>query len=332
MTRCWRRASASSGRWPSRRARPATGRAARRRSSSTPPCVRCRRSYDEGRGGFGDAPKFPPSMVLELLLRHHARTGDAEALRMVEGTCEAMARGGIYDQLAGGFARYSVDADWVVPHFEKMLYDNALLLRVYTHLWRATGSAMARRVALETGDWMLRELRTPEGGFASALDADTEGVEGLTYAWTPEQLAEVLGADDGAWAAGLLTVTPRRDLRARCVDAAAAGGPGRPVAVGRRPAAAAGGARRAAAAGPGRQGGGGLERAGHRGPGRGRLRCWTGRTWSAAAVRRGRAAARRARRRRAAAPGVPGRCGRRAATASSRTTPTWPRGCSPCSP
>ena len=166
-------------------------------------------SYDEGRGGFGDAPKFPPSMVLELLLRHHARTGDAEALRMVEGTCEAMARGGIYDQLAGGFARYSVDADWVVPHFEKMLYDNALLLRVYTHLWRATGSAMAKRVALETGDWMLRELRTPEGGFASALDADTEGVEGLTYAWTPEQLAEVLGADDGAWAAGLLAVTPR---------------------------------------------------------------------------------------------------------------------------
>ena len=166
-------------------------------------------SYDEGRGGFGDAPKFPPSMVLELLLRHHARTGDAEALRMVEGTCEAMARGGVYDQLAGGFARYSVDADWVVPHFEKMLYDNALLLRVYTHLWRATGSAMAKRVALETGDWMLRELRTPEGGFASALDADTDGVEGLTYAWTPEQLAEVLGADDGAWAAGLLTVTPR---------------------------------------------------------------------------------------------------------------------------
>ncbi len=165
-------------------------------------------SYDVVRGGFGDAPKFPPSMVLELLLRHHARTGDPDALRMVEQTCEAMARGGIYDQLAGGFARYSVDAGWVVPHFEKMLYDNALLLRVYTHLWRATGSALARRVALETADWMVRELRTAEGGFASALDADTEGVEGLTYAWTPAQLVDVLGDDDGAWAARLLEVTP----------------------------------------------------------------------------------------------------------------------------
>jgi uncharacterized protein len=165
-------------------------------------------TYDEMHGGFGGAPKFPPSMVLELLLRHHARTGDAEALRMVEGTCEAMARGGMYDQLAGGFARYSVDEAWVVPHFEKMLYDNALLCRVYTHLWRATGSELARRVALETADWMVRDLRTPEGGFASALDADAAGVEGLTYAWTPDELVEVLGAEDGAWAAELLRVTP----------------------------------------------------------------------------------------------------------------------------
>jgi len=165
-------------------------------------------AYDERRAGFGDAPKFPPSMVLELLLRHHARTGDAGALRMAADTCAAMARGGIYDQLAGGFARYSVDAGWVVPHFEKMLYDNALLLRVYTHLWRATGSPMARRVALQTADWMVRDLRTAEGGFASALDADTDGVEGLTYAWTPAQLVEVLGPDDGEWAAALLQVTP----------------------------------------------------------------------------------------------------------------------------
>src|SRR5205085_7852901 len=117
------------------------------------------------------------------------------------------ARGGMYDQLGGGFARYSVDDAWVVPHFEKMLYDNALLLRVYTHLWRATGSTSARRVALDTADWMLRDLRTPQGGFASALDADTDGVEGLTYVWTPEQLTEVLGVDDGSWAAQLLTVT-----------------------------------------------------------------------------------------------------------------------------
>jgi uncharacterized protein YyaL (SSP411 family) len=164
-------------------------------------------SYDGVRGGFGDAPKFPPSMVLELLLRHHARTGDTDALRMVEQTCDAMARGGIYDQLAGGFARYAVDPGWVVPHFEKMLYDNALLLRVFTHLWRATGSSLARRVALETADWLLRGLRTDEGGFASALDADTDGVEGLTYAWTPAQLVEVLGEADGAWAARLLEVT-----------------------------------------------------------------------------------------------------------------------------
>ena len=164
-----------------------------------------RASYDAVAGGFGSAPKFPPSMVLEFLLRHHARTGDG--LDLVEGTCEAMARGGMYDQLAGGFARYSVDAQWVVPHFEKMLYDNALLLRVYLHWWRATGSAFARRIAVETGEFLLRDLRTPEGGFASALDADTDGVEGLTYAWTPAQLIEVLGAHDGQWAAGQLAVT-----------------------------------------------------------------------------------------------------------------------------
>jgi uncharacterized protein YyaL (SSP411 family) len=165
-----------------------------------------RSSYDAVAAGFGGAPKFPPSMALEFLLRHHARTGDG--LDLVAGTCEAMARGGMYDQLAGGFARYSVDRHWVVPHFEKMLYDNALLLRVYLHWWRATGSDFARRVALETGDFLLRDLRTPEGGFASALDADTEGVEGLTYVWTPEQLVDVLGDADGAWAAKQLDVTP----------------------------------------------------------------------------------------------------------------------------
>ncbi|MGH3385765.1 MAG: thioredoxin domain-containing protein, partial [Nocardioidaceae bacterium] len=164
-------------------------------------------TLDPVHAGFGGAPKFPPSMTLEFLLRHAARTGDDDALAMVEKTCEAMARGGMYDQLGGGFARYAVDAAWVVPHFEKMLYDNALLLRVYLHWWRQTGSPTAERVARETADFLLRELRTPEGGFASALDADSEGVEGKFYAWTPKQLVEVLGPDDGAWAAEVLEVT-----------------------------------------------------------------------------------------------------------------------------
>ena len=165
--------------------------------------------FDREHGGFGGAPKFPPSMVLEFLLRHRERTGSTAALRMATTTCARMARGGLYDQLAGGFARYGVDARWVVPHFEKMLYDNALLLRAYAHLARVPGPGqqLGRRVAEETAGFLLRDLRTPEGGFASALDADADGVEGLTYAWTRAQLADVLGADDAAWAADLLVVT-----------------------------------------------------------------------------------------------------------------------------
>ncbi|MGW0080612.1 thioredoxin domain-containing protein [Streptomyces sp. NPDC003393] len=170
------------------------------------------REYDPRRGGFGGAPKFPPSMVLEFLLRHHTRTGSEGALQMARDTCERMARGGIYDQLGGGFARYSVDRDWVVPHFEKMLYDNALLCRVYAHLWRTTGSELARRVAVETADFMVRELRTEEGGFASALDADSDDTsgghaEGVYYVWTPEQLRDVLGAEDAELAAQYFGVT-----------------------------------------------------------------------------------------------------------------------------
>ncbi|MFE2418597.1 thioredoxin domain-containing protein [Streptomyces hokutonensis] len=172
------------------------------------------REYDPQRGGFGGAPKFPPSMVVEFLLRHHARTGSEGALEMAQDTCERMARGGIYDQLGGGFARYSVDREWVVPHFEKMLYDNALLCRVYAHLWRSTGSELARRVAVETADFMVRELRTNEGGFASALDADSDDgtgtgrhVEGAHYVWTPEQLVEVLGEADAELAAQYFGVT-----------------------------------------------------------------------------------------------------------------------------
>ncbi|KGM14047.1 N-acylglucosamine 2-epimerase, partial [Cellulomonas bogoriensis 69B4 = DSM 16987] len=173
------------------------------------------RSFDPTAGGFGGAPKFPPSMVCEWLLRHVARVGrDAapEALTMAERTLGQMARGGLRDQLGGGFARYSVDAQWVVPHFEKMLYDNALLLRVYTHWWRLTGDRLAHDVVTSTAEWMLRELRTADGGMASALDADSldaQGVarEGAFYVWSPEQLRDVLGPEDAAWAADLLEVT-----------------------------------------------------------------------------------------------------------------------------
>lgn len=163
--------------------------------------------FDTVNAGFASAPKFPPSMVLEFLLRHHARTGGESSLHMVEATGEAMARGGMYDQLGGGFARYSTDERWIVPHFEKMLYDNAQLLRAYAHLWRQTGSELARRVALETADWLLREMATDQGGFASALDADSEGEEGRFYVWEPGELREVLGEEDAAWAAELFGVT-----------------------------------------------------------------------------------------------------------------------------
>ncbi|MFH8569019.1 thioredoxin domain-containing protein [Streptomyces sp. NPDC017993] len=170
------------------------------------------REFDAARGGFGGAPKFPPSMALEFLLRHHARTGSEAALEMVQATGGAMARGGIYDQLGGGFARYAVDATWTVPHFEKMLYDNALLCRTYAHLWRADGSDLARRVAIETAEFMVRELRTEQGGFASALDADSDDgtgkhVEGAYYVWTPEQLRAVLGDKDAEFAAEAFGVT-----------------------------------------------------------------------------------------------------------------------------
>jgi len=168
--------------------------------------------YDLVSAGFGGAPKFPPSMVIEFLLRYYQRTGHPAAQAMATGTLEAMARGGMYDQIGGGFARYSTDATWTVPHFEKMLYDNALLARVYAHHWRLTGSPLSRRVALQTCHWMLRELRTPEGGFASSLDADSPDAsgtsrEGAFYVWTPDELNTVLGRDDGAFAADIFGVT-----------------------------------------------------------------------------------------------------------------------------
>jgi uncharacterized protein len=176
--------------------------------------------FDSARGGFGGAPKFPPSMVIEWLLRHAARVGpDAagesgdRALRMAEATLRGMAFSGMYDQLEGGFARYSVDAAWVVPHFEKMLYDNGLLARAYLHWWRLSGDPLGLRIAVETCEWMLARLGTAEGGLAASLDADTPaadggaGVEGETYVWTPAQLREVLGDDDGDWVADLCGVT-----------------------------------------------------------------------------------------------------------------------------
>jgi uncharacterized protein YyaL (SSP411 family) len=163
------------------------------------------REYDADRGGFGGAPKFPPSMVLSFLLRvsRGSTTGGEGARSMAAHTLEAMARGGIHDQLSGGFARYSVDADWVVPHFEKMLYDNALLLRAYAEWGTDVGVWAAEGIA----DFLLSELRTAEGGFASALDADSEGAEGTYYVWTPAQLTAALGPDDGPWAARWLGVT-----------------------------------------------------------------------------------------------------------------------------
>jgi uncharacterized protein len=143
-----------------------------------------RRQFDPEWGGFGGAPKFPPASVLEFLLHVHKRTGDEETLGMATRTLDAMSAGGMYDLVGGGFHRYSVDERWLVPHFEKMLYDNALLVPVYLHAWLVTGEERYRRVAEQTLDYQLRELRLPEGGFASAQDADTEGVEGLTFTWT----------------------------------------------------------------------------------------------------------------------------------------------------
>ena len=166
--------------------------------------------FDDAHGGFGGEPKFPPSMVLEFLIGYQALPGATHgegAYRMVDRTLTAMARGGMYDQLGGGFARYSVDEHWTVPHFEKMLYDNALLLRVYLHWWRLAGSSLAERVVRETAEFLVRDLQTPEGGFASALDADSEGVEGKFYAWTPQQFVDCLGETDGMWAAEVLSVT-----------------------------------------------------------------------------------------------------------------------------
>ena len=153
--------------------------------------------FDPDFGGFGGAPKFPPASAVEFLMARIAdrATVTDRAPEMVHTTLERMARGGIYDQVGGGFARYAVDAHWLVPHFEKMLYDNALLARAYLHAWQLTGEELFRRVCEETLDWALREMRGPEGAFYSALDADSEGEEGRFYVWTEQELRDVLGED-----------------------------------------------------------------------------------------------------------------------------------------
>lgn len=177
-------------------------------------------TFDPINGGFGEAPKFPPSLALEFLLRNEAlqklnvSESDFHTNQMIQQTCNAMARGGIYDQIGGGFARYSVDATWTVPHFEKMLYDNAQLLSIYAHWYRLSGDEQALRITTETAEFLIREMQTPEGGFAAALDADSIELEtghfeeGAFYAWTPQQILKVLGTADADWVIQLCQVTP----------------------------------------------------------------------------------------------------------------------------
>ncbi len=166
-------------------------------------------------GGFDGAPKFPQAMNLEVLLRHHKRTGDHAAFSGVELTCRQMANGGIYDQLGGGFARYSVDEYWLVPHFEKMLYDNALLARLYLEAYEATGDGFYRRIAEETLDYVMRDMTDPEGGFYSAEDADSEGVEGKFYVWTPEEIEGILEPEDAKLAERFWDVTERGNFEGK---------------------------------------------------------------------------------------------------------------------
>ena len=168
-----------------------------------------RDAFDPGWGGFGQAPKFPPTGAIALLLRHHRRTGDTEALKMVTVTLDRMATGGMYDQLGGGFHRYSTDQKWLVPHFEKMLYDNALLATVYLDAFRVTRKPLYARAARGILDYVIRDMTDEAGAFHSAQDADSEGVEGKFYVWTPAELEEALGKKDAAAFAGYSGVTER---------------------------------------------------------------------------------------------------------------------------
>jgi uncharacterized protein YyaL (SSP411 family) len=164
-------------------------------------------SYDPVYGGFGNAPKFPAAMNLEFLLRQYHRNGRSETLLMIEHTCRKMAEGGMYDQLGGGFHRYSTDARWLAPHFEKMLYDNALLSRLYLHVYQQTKSDFYKRIAEETLDYVLREMTDERGGFYSTQDADSEGHEGKFFVWTIDEVKKILGEEDGALFSAFYDVT-----------------------------------------------------------------------------------------------------------------------------
>ncbi len=165
-------------------------------------------TFDSDHGGFGSHPKFPQPMTLDFCMAEYRRTEDLDVLYMAELTLEKMAHGGLYDQLGGGFHRYSVDAIWLTPHFEKMLYDNAQLLRSYLHAWQVTRQPLYRRVVDETIDYVLREMTSPEGGFYSTQDADSEGQEGKFFVWTAEEIEEVLGPEDAAIFAAYYGISP----------------------------------------------------------------------------------------------------------------------------
>ena len=175
------------------------------------------KDFDPKYGGIGLQPKFPQPMTYEFLLRYHLRTGDVRALEMVGTTLDRMAMGGIYDQIGGGFHRYSTDTYWLVPHFEKMLYDNALLVRLYLHAYQITRKPLYRRVVEETLDYVLREMTDPAGGFYSAQDADSEGEEGKFFVWRPEEIAEVLGEEDGALVSRYYGVTTVGNFEGRSI-------------------------------------------------------------------------------------------------------------------
>ena len=203
-------------------------------------------AFDNTYGGFGRAPKFPPATQLSLLLRHHRRSGDDQALEMVKKTLDGMAQGGMYDQIGGGFSRYSTDERWLVPHFEKMLYDNALLAKTYLEGFQVTQDPTYARIAREVLDYILREMTCPEGGFYSATDADSEGVEGKFFVWTPAEVESVLGAeeagklcayyditDEGNWEGKSIPHAPRSVERVASRLGIDAGGFRKSLAVGR---------------------------------------------------------------------------------------------------